>query len=190
MTSGPYADWMSSPQFSGTRRYAEALADAPAFPAGIEGDWTVAKADALDQHRSEWRSEFGPRTPDGTVHPDARRRQRSGTQVPYDRDFVRANLNSAQMDEVDPKFLHGIQQGVHARGVEYYLSDEYNRTGTTFEQLKGNVPTEGNRYPTVYKREDGMNVLLSGHHRAAAALAQGRPLIARTLRGPVPEGRA
>lgn len=185
--SGPYSQWGEDPAFANTRRYSGSLADAPAFPdRKVEGKWTTAKANAIDEAKAEWRQEFGPRTPTGGVHPNSLKRKKSGTIVPYDRDFLRNQSGPAKVGELDPRMLHGIQPGVHTQGVEYYLGDQYRRSGQTFEQLKGNAPTEANRMPTVYRREDGMNVLLSGHHRAAAALSQDRGLLTRIIEGPVP----
>jgi hypothetical protein len=57
-------------------------------------------------------------------------------------------------------------------GVEYYSGQEYDRTGETFADNE----KAGNRFPVVYSRNDGTNIILSGHHRATAALLQGRPL--------------
>lgn len=184
---GPYSNWGSDPTFANTRRYSGSLADAPPFPAReVEGKWTTAKAAAIDQEKAEWRQEFGARTPDGPVHPNALKRMKSGTLTPYDSDFVKSGNYTPKVDEIDPRTLHGIQPGVHKQGVEYYLSDRYAKSGTTFEQTKGVAPSDANRMPTVYRREDGMNVLLSGHHRASAALAQDRGLLTRIIEGPLP----
>lgn len=185
---GPYSQWGEAQEFTGTRKYAGSLADAPAFPdQQVEGKWTTAKANAITQAKDEWRQEFGQQTPTGMVHPNSVKRLRSGTQVPYDRDFIKNQSGPTTVGELDPRLLHGIQPGVHTQGVEYYLGDQYRRSGQTFEQTKGLAPTESNRLPTVYRREDGMNVLLSGHHRAAAALSQDRGLLARIMEGPMPQ---
>ena len=42
----------------------------------------------------------------------------------------------------------------------------------------------GNKYPTVYVRPSGQWDILSGHHRATAALLKGEALRARVIRQP------
>ncbi len=108
------------------------------------------------------------------------RAARRKSQRDYDPDIVRQALEGPQeLVDVDPRHLHSTQPSVTRPGVDYYMGDDYNRTGETFAD-KGNA---GNRHPTVYERE-GVNLLLSGHHRASAALLQGRPLPARKVVGP------
>ncbi len=190
--SGPYASFADSPQFRNTRRFDGSLAGAPPIPSGVTGGWTAQKGAALDEAKVEWRAEYGTRTPHGSVHPNSVQRLKSGTVRPYDAGFVNGPHGSrtAKLAEVDPRSLHGVQPGVGVRGVEYYLTDQYSKTGQTYEALGGTAPTVANRYPTVMQREDGLNVVLSGHHRAAAALAQSKPLLARTFSGPVPDRNA
>lgn len=98
----------------------------------------------------------------------------------YDQDLVRQALEGPQeLTDVDPRHLHSTQPSITKGGVEYYMGDEYEQTGATFAD-QGNA---GNRFPVVYERE-GVNMLLSGHHRASAALLKGRPLAARKVVGP------
>lgn len=104
----------------------------------------------------------------------------------YDEDLVRRSLREPpQLEEFDPRALHATQPNVTRGGVDYYMGGEYGRTGTTYAD-QGNA---GNRHPFVYVRE-GMAegpptpMLLSGHHRATAALLKGEPLRARIVRGP------
>jgi len=59
------------------------------------------------------------------------------------------------------------------------MSDEYEQTGETYAD-KDNI---GNQMPVVYNKSNGQNVLLSGHHRAQAALLQGRQFDARQVYG-------
>lgn len=115
--------------------------------------------------------------PSPTPWPRAARRK---SQRDYDPDVVRQALEGPQeLSDVDPRHLHSTQPTITREGVDYYMGDEYERTGTTFAD-QGNA---GNRFPVVYERE-GVNMLLSGHHRASAALLQGRPLSARKVVGP------
>lgn len=105
---------------------------------------------------------------------------RRKAQRDYDPDVLRQALEGPQdLTDVDPRNLHSTQPNITRGGVDYYMGDEYEKTGTTFAD-QGNA---GNRFPVVYERE-GVNVLLSGHHRATAALLQGRPLPARRVVGP------
>jgi hypothetical protein len=77
-------------------------------------------------------------------------------------------------------------------GVATAGASSYQLTGRTYEETKGMGTNEGNRFPVIYRREadpraysnEPQNLILSGHHRAAAALAAGRPLRARIVEGP------
>jgi hypothetical protein len=86
----------------------------------------------------------------------------------------------AHPENVDPRWLHMSQDAVTSHIVRHYAENpEYRETGMTHSD-QGNV---GNRIPLVYQRaEHGDRTILSGHHRAAAALAQGKPLRALVVR--------
>lgn len=86
--------------------------------------------------------------------------------------------------DIDPRILTAGQPHLVRAGVEHYMGDEFERTGRTFEPGH-NV---GNQFPfVVTKRSNSPNmpeyehVLLSGHHRAAAALLRGRKLTTRWI---------
>lgn len=100
----------------------------------------------------------------------------------YDKDLIReALLAPPVLGYVDPRSLSATQPNVTREGVDYYYNDDaYQLLGRTYEA--GN--NAGNRYPVIYIREDGTNLILSGHHRAAAALLKGEPLEAIIIRGP------
>jgi hypothetical protein len=104
----------------------------------------------------------------------------------WDSDAVRSLLREPpELSEVDPRELHASQRSITRQGLNYYMADDYRKTGETYAD-KGR---EANRFPVVYKREPGKtgrpeNVILTGHHRAAAALAKGEPLRARIVEGP------
>jgi hypothetical protein len=89
----------------------------------------------------------------------------------YDQSRVDAALRnpSLQPKEMDPTALHATQPWVTASGVSYYMGDEYRKTGRTFADQH----QIGNRFPVVYTDTQGRNKLLSGHHRATAALLRG-----------------
>jgi hypothetical protein len=106
----------------------------------------------------------------------------------YDKDLVREVISDPEhhhMAEIDPRELHATQPSITRAGVAHYLGGDYERTGETFADKHN----PGNRRPVVYRREDGQNLLLSGHHRATAALLQGRPLRALVIDGPWGPGR-
>lgn len=106
----------------------------------------------------------------------------------YDRglvaDELRKPATEVNLRPIDPRGLTATQPGITRGGVQHYLGDEYERTGRTYadQNLAGNV------HPVVYRRAglDGaptQDLLLSGHHRAAAALLHGRELHARLIEG-------
>lgn len=103
----------------------------------------------------------------------------------YDQEAVNKHLsNPPELQDVDPRTLHSTQPAITRAGVRHYLSGEYEKSGTTYAD-QGNV---GNRFPVVYRRSrEGTDVaddlLLSGHHRATAALIKGQPLRARVVEG-------
>jgi hypothetical protein len=98
----------------------------------------------------------------------------------YDPDLVQKALSNPapHMSDVDPRDLHATQPWVTAEGVSHYMGDEYRKTGRTFADQH----VESNRFPVVYSDAQGRNKLLSGHHRATAALLQGRQLRAIHVR--------
>lgn len=98
----------------------------------------------------------------------------------YDPNLVHKALGNPapHMAEMDPRDLHATQPWVTQAGVSHYMGDEYRRTGRTFADQH----EEGNRFPVVYTDPQGRNKLLSGHHRAAAALLQGKQLRAIHVR--------
>lgn len=99
----------------------------------------------------------------------------------YDEGIVHAMLaKPPELSHVDPRTLSATQPAITRAGVRYYLGRQFNDTGKTFAD-QGNV---GNIHPVVYHREGGTSMLLSGHHRAAAALLRGEPLVVREVRGP------
>lgn len=95
------------------------------------------------------------------------------------RQVVRGTLHP---ESVDPRLLMATQTGVTNRGMKYYMNPEndYERHGATFAD-RGNI---GNRHPVIYQNDDiGARFLLSGHHRATAAILRGTPLHAVVVHG-------
>lgn len=116
------------------------------------------------------------------------------TPIPWDRagrrkdreDFDQPRVNAVLMHpdrheivSVDPRELHATQPEITRGGVQYYSGDEYRKTGRTFADHE----QAANRVPIVYNRE-GKDILLSGHHRAAAALLSGDQFRAFHIEGP------
>lgn len=90
----------------------------------------------------------------------------------FDPQKVVEAVQNPVLHDVDPTTLKSTQGWVTRAGVAHYLTPEYDRTGKVFADA--DQPT--NRYPVVLRRANGDNVILSGHHRAAAALVSGKPL--------------
>jgi len=92
----------------------------------------------------------------------------------YDQALVDKALASPaeHMADVDPRNLHATQPWITHAGVSHYMGDEYRKTGRTF----ADQDQAGNRFPVVYTDEQGRNRLLSGHHRATAAVLKGEQL--------------
>jgi len=87
-------------------------------------------------------------------------------------------IASAYTALVDPRQLSSTQPSVTAPGVDFYLTHRYRQTGDTFQGDRD----RGNRLPLIYVR-DREALILAGHHRATAALLQGRPLEAIVVAG-------
>jgi hypothetical protein len=98
----------------------------------------------------------------------------------FDQSKVDAALSAPpKLSDVDPRHLHATQPWVLRQHADYYMTPQYERTGKT--SADGNAAS--NAYPTVYRTPAGHNMLLSGPHRATAALLQGRSLRARIVEG-------
>ena len=85
-----------------------------------------------------------------------------------------------QLEDVDPRPLRATQPNIIREHVNYYMGKEYERTGRT----AADPHNIGNKYPTIYVRPSGQWDILSGHHRATAALLKGEALRARVIRQP------
>ena len=92
-------------------------------------------------------------------------------QPAFDKERVHAAIRNPQahMREMDPRSLHASQTWVTQAGVSYYMGNEYRETGKTFRDMD----QASNRWPIVYTDARGRNQILSGHHRATAALLRG-----------------
>jgi hypothetical protein len=91
----------------------------------------------------------------------------------------------SELVEVDPANLSATQPWLIRPAFDWYLGDTYRRTGVTY----ADPYNLGNRFPFVYRRAEAggrppTSMILTGHHRSAAAWATGRPLLARVVDGP------
>jgi len=99
------------------------------------------------------------------------------------RGLIRGEIHPEQ---IDPVHLHQTQSGILLPGVQHYVHHpDYWETGQTYAD-QGQV---GNRVPIVYERTNPDHghrerFILSGHHRAAAAVGMGTPLLAHVVHAP------
>jgi hypothetical protein len=104
-----------------------------------------------------------------------------------DREVIRSILASrVVLTEVDPTCLRASQPFILLEHVRYYLGLEWEHTGRTSADGSSAL----NRFPLVLPDQRGSLRIVAGHHRAAAALITGRPLLARTRAGDVTEPTA
>jgi hypothetical protein len=96
--------------------------------------------------------------------------------MPYDQSKVTEALSNPDhpVQGVDPTTLTATQPSITRAGVAHYSS------GATEQYSEGGA---GNVHPVVYARDDGTNLILSGHHRAATALLNGDQFQAKVVRG-------
>lgn len=74
--------------------------------------------------------------------------------------------------EIETRGLKSTQPSITRDGVSHYL---------TSSDLYADQTSAVNSMPTIYARSDGQRVIVSGHHRAAAAYVAGRKLLARVI---------
>jgi hypothetical protein len=108
--------------------------------------------------------------------------EKTGPGLAAHRELIRKELEQPpNLVDVDPRELHATQPSIIREATAHYLGAQWRAGGETFAD-KGNP---GNRNPVVYRRaRDGAHLILSGHHRATAALMRGKPLKARLVEGP------
>ena len=98
--------------------------------------------------------------------------------LPIDRERVRQVLSQPpELHDFDPRNLHSTQPSVLRAHAAFYMDSSYEDTG----QTSADQDNVGNRFPVVYRDRRGRNIILSGHHRATAALLRGEPLRAREV---------
>jgi len=124
--------------------------------------------------------------PDELFHGAARQivpwpqRSRRKHEPSYDTELVAAVLDGPQhLVPVDPAGLRASQPYVTRAGVAYYLSGAYELSGETYADHHDRA----NRFPLIWLAPNGQQVILTGHHRSAAAMLRGDPVWARVVGG-------
>ncbi len=94
----------------------------------------------------------------------------------FDHDAVVSMLNQpVNLVEFDPREVWAHQPGIVRHHVRYYTTGQWEVSGhTSADHFK-----EANRFPVIVPDYRGRPLILSGHHRTAAALIEGRPVRAR-----------
>lgn len=77
-----------------------------------------------------------------------------------------------RLTDLDPRHLMASQPNVIRDGVAYYLGPSYPRTGRTWAERH----QLANQFPLIYRRTDGRQIILGGHHRSAAAVLSAQPV--------------
>lgn len=109
-----------------------------------------------------------------TPWPHIGKSKQYGLYTPEENENIQTEIRRQppQIREFDPRELYSSQSGIAQSHVRYYLTDEYQKTGRT----SADQHALGNQYPVILQRSSGRNAILSGHHRATAALLRGVPL--------------
>jgi hypothetical protein len=100
----------------------------------------------------------------------------------YDPDLVIRSITHPHefpVEEIDPRDLRATQSSVTRAGVKHYFEG-----GEEYGKNNGGDSRLGNDIPRVYRRDDGVNLIVAGHHRATTALLKGEPLRAMMIDGP------
>ena len=116
--------------------------------------------------------------------PFPRQARSSNRRAYFDHGAIEHSLHQGDLVDIDPRTLHGMQPSITRAGVNHYLGDAYSRTGQTYAS-----PDHGNHVPVIYEARHPHfgNIersIYGGHHRATAALLQGRPLRGLIVRAP------
>ena len=100
------------------------------------------------------------------------------TEPLFNADAVKQTLSmpNPPTADFDPGDLRSTQPMVTRGGVKHYMDNP--------DSLFSDQNNAGNQMPVVYSKLDGQHIILSGHHRATAALLQGKPLTAIHVQDP------
>ncbi len=125
---------------------------------------------------------FGPAPTAPTPWQSAGKSKKYGLLHPDEKDAIASELSRQppSLVEFDPRPLLASQPSVVQHHLRHYMGRNYDLTGQTAAD-QGNV---GNRFPVILHRPSrNQNIILSGHHRATAALLKGVPLRALRVEG-------
>ena len=104
------------------------------------------------------------------------RAPRHKSQPAFDRTEIGQLLRRpVDLAEIDPRDLWSSQPWVLRRHADHYLTGRWERTG----KISADGHAELNQFPVVVLDHCQRSVIVSGHHRATAALVEGRPLLVR-----------
>jgi hypothetical protein len=112
----------------------------------------------------------------------AGRQKKTGLLLPGEQEAVSEEIRRTPpvLRDIDPRALHSTQPSIVQHHLNHYMGTRYDVTGET----SADTDNPGNRFPIILHRPGrGQNVILSGHHRATAALLKGRPLRALYVEG-------
>jgi hypothetical protein len=108
------------------------------------------------------------------------------THMPFEQEKVNEAVRQPEssLTDVDPRNLKATQPYIMRAPLEHYMHPQAQESGRTYADRE----QAGNRYPVIYSRThpatgDVENLILSGHHRATAALLGGQFLRARYVQG-------
>lgn len=102
----------------------------------------------------------------------------------FDHGAIEHAVADRKLTELDPRSLMSGQPSITHQGMRYYMDGEYEKTGRTFADHGA-----GNAFPVVYESTHPdfgypERTLMTGHHRATAALLRGEPLRAVHVKAP------
>lgn len=102
----------------------------------------------------------------------------------FNQEAINQGVSERHLAELDPRSLMAGQPSITRAGMEYYMGDNYEKTGRTFADHGA-----GNQIPVIYESRHPdfgwpERTILSGHHRATAALLRGSPLLAVHIKAP------
>ena len=127
---------------------------------------------------------FGPDSAPSVGVPFPKQARTSNRLAYFNQGAIEHAVANRELTELDPRSLMSGQPSITHQGLRYYMGDEYEKTGRTFADHGA-----GNAFPVVYESTHPHfgwpeRTILSGHHRATAALLRGEPLRAVHVKAP------
>lgn len=123
-------------------------------------------------------------TAPSTGVPFPRQARTSNRLAYFNQEAINHGVSERHLSEIDPRSLMAGQSSITRAGTAYYMGDEYEKTGRTYADHGA-----GNAIPVIYESTHPHfgypeRTILSGHHRATAALLRGEPLRAVHVKAP------